>query len=472
MNKVLKRRLELLEKYAKELKIDYFPIQWEILSEEALIDVIAYSGIPQPRHWHFGQSYEYQKASAEMGTSKVYEIVVNSNPAVAYLLDSNTDVANSLVMAHVIGHSACFKTNFLFKKTDRQIITNSAARAARVDQYIEKYGIEQVEHIMDIGYALDKNINWDKGLYRELYPKTKKELIKRQINEFDDLNGKANNPIYETKIKNSSFPPEKEYDLLWFLINYSELEDWQKDVLQIIRESSFYFYPQYHTKILNEGIASFIQIELCSLLPESEFSQAEYLEFSKLHSSVVQPGHDKLNINPYFLGFTILSDIRKRWDELHSNGNSSITGFQKVLEVVSEEDDISFIRNYLTQDLVDELQLFAYVKKYDKQQEAYLEVISKNLEDVIEHLISKLYNYRAPVISIVQANNDGLELEHETPEIGTLDLKHTEKVMEYLYYAWGGIVDLRTFSRSGESFHYTYDEEGFSHRDDDDNDIN
>src|SRR5690606_23267304 len=149
----------------------------------------------------------------------------------------------------------------------------------------------------------------------------------------------------------------------------------------IIREESFYFFPQYLTKIMNEGFASWGHAELLYRMPREFLSHSEYLEFVKIHERVVQPGSSKLNINPYFLGFTILNDIQKRWDEYYENGSSEITGFEKILEVIKNEDDISFLRNYLTQEICDDLGLFAYVKKYDRNREEFIQIESKRADD-------------------------------------------------------------------------------------------
>lgn len=376
---------------------------------------------------------------------------------------------SSGTIAHnCIGHSHFFKQNYLFSGTDRKMVYHAAERAQRVDNYIETYGIERVEYIMDIGFALEKHLDWHKGLYRRRYSKRKKSLKKRKTDEFEDLLGNPSAPAYQTVIENRSFPPHPEKDLLWFVCNYAKLEPWEKDILEIIREESFYFYPQYLTKIMNEGFASYIHAELMYELPESELTHAEYLEFVKIHERVVQPGRSKLNINPYFLGFTILNDIKKRWDALKEEGKSEITGFEKILEVVREEDDISFLRNYLTQDICNDLGLFAYTKKYDKKREEYIQVESKKVDDIVEHMISGLFNYRSPDIRIVHASHMGLELEHYSTNVGALDPKHTRQVMKYLYNVWNGTIDLKTANRKGEVFHYTYDEEGFSHHEEDD----
>jgi stage V sporulation protein R len=462
MKKILKERWQIFEEDAKTLGFDYFPIQWEVVPEEVLLEVMTYGLPTRARHWQYGQSYEYQKASGEMGYSKVYELILNNNPCYAFLLDTNSDIANSLVLAHCIGHSHMFKKNYLFQPTDRQMVYHAAERAKRVDDYIATYGIEEVEKIMDVGFALEKHIDWNKGLFRQKYDKKKVLYRKRSIGEFDDLLVQDDISHIIKDIRNESFPPAPEKDLLWFLINYARIEPWQKDILEIIREESFYFYPQYLTKIMHEGCASYVHAELMYRLSDKHLSAAEYIDFAKLHEKVVQPGSSKLQINPYFLGFTILNNIKQKWDRLFQMKDSSIDGLTKLINVCENEDDISFLRNYLTQDICDELDMFTY-KMIKQKSGEYIEVRSTKAEDIVETMTSEMYNYRAPVISIIKASDSGLELLHETTEIGTLDVKHLKKVMSYLHTVWGGVIDVETVDEEGEKIHYTYDEFGFSH---------
>ena len=213
------------------------------------------------------------------------------------------------------------------------------------------------------------------------------------------------------------------------------------------------------TKIMNEGFASFIHAELMANV--DCINHAEHLEFCKLHEKVVQPGRSNLNINPYFLGFSIFTDIRKKWDALYEEGKSNLTGLQKVYKVVEEEDDISFIRNYLTKELADDLKLFSYEEISSSSGERAIEILDKKLDIIKESLVKDLYNYRAPVISVVGIDDGFLQLKHESTEIGTLDKKHAEKVMQYIYEAWGKPINLETIDDDGNLLNYTYDEEGF-----------
>ena len=462
MNITLEDAIEKLTVDAESMGLEYFPINFEIVPVDVMLEVMSYGLQTRARHWSYGKSYEYQKISGEMGHSKVYEIVLNNDPSYAFLLDTNPLIANIMVAAHVIGHVHFFTNNYLFKKTDRKMVYQAAARAQRIEEYIEKYGIEKVEHIMNIGFSMDKHIDWHKGVHRKPYSPAKKTTKKKKKDEFADL--KAKGKVSAKSVKKSSndnrFPPHNESDLLWFFINYANIEPWQKDIFEIIREESFYFYPQFYTKIMNEGFASYIHAELMHRF--DEISHEDHLEFCKIHERVVQPGGNKLNINPYFLGFSIFNDIKKRWDEKHEAGESDITGLQKIYEVVETEDDISFVKNYLTQELVDELQMFAYKRAYDKTRNEFIQIESTDRDDVAEHVVSNLYNYMSPEVYIEKASADGLEIVHKSPDNAILDEKHIRKVMEYIYEVWGGVINISTTDSNGEELHYTYDELGFS----------
>jgi len=339
--------------------LDTFPIIYEFVNRDIMLEACSY-GLPvRSRHWSYGRSYQHQKIFGEMGMSKVYEIVFNNNPSYAFLLNTNSDIINIMIGAHVMGHVHFFKHNIAFQKSDRSMIYKAAERASRVDQYIEQYGLDKVEHLMDIGFALDNHIDWHKGVFRKKYPNRKIEERKVNFGEFEDLLniGDTSKRSIKRVVIGDKIPPHPERDLLWFLTNYAPLEDWEKDTLEIIREESYYFYSIVSTKIMNEGFASFWHAEL--MHKYDGLSEGEFLEFCKCHSSVVQPGNP-FSINPYYLGFKIFTDIRERWDKLHEDGESDINGIQKVFQVAAEEDDASFLRNYLTKDLVKTLGLFNY----------------------------------------------------------------------------------------------------------------
>lgn len=457
-----------IEEMARNVGLDFFPTVFEYVNNDIMLEATSY-GLPvRARHWSYGRSYDHQKIYGEMGLSKVYEIVFNNDPSYAFLLETNPDVINIMVGAHVFGHVHFFKNNVMFQGSDRNMIHRAAERAARVDDYIAQYGLDAVEHLMDIAFALDNHIDWNKGVFRKRYQS--KRIVEERVShgEFEDLlnTGSNSKRSIRKRIVAGNFPPKPEKDLLWFLTNYASLEEWEKDILGIIREESYYFYPIVMTKIMNEGFASFWHAEL--MFEFDGVGEQDHLEFCKTHAGVVNPG-SPFSINPYYLGFKVFTDIRERWDKLYEEGKSDITGIQKVIQVAAEEDDASFLRNYLTVDLATEIGLFNYGYRYQREpgedesqlDERYgiVELKDRDLAKIIENIIRPTLNYGAPLITVDEIDGDTMILNHRD-SFGSLDEKYTEKTMGYIYELWGGPIELKTYM-DGDKITYCYDESGF-----------
>lgn len=458
-----------IEELAKQEGLDFFPVIFETVDRDIMLEACSY-GLPvRARHWSYGRSYQHQKIYGEMGLSKVYEIVFNNDPSYAFLMNTNPDAINIMVGAHVFGHVHFFKHNCMFQGSDRNMIYRAAERAARVDQYIEQYGLDKVEHLMDIAFSIDNHIDWHKGIFRKKYRGKRTVTEIKHAGEFDDLLNIGDNSRRSVtqRTVGGKLPPHPEKDLLWFLINYAPLEEWERDVLGMIREESFYFYPIVMTKIMNEGFASFWHAEL--MLKFGELSEEEYFCFAKTHSSVINPGNP-FNINPYYLGFKVFTDIRERWDKLYEEGKSKINGIQKIIEVAAEEDDASFLRNYLTKELAVKLGLFNYgyrLKRDPEESEedlteehGIIELKDRELEKIIENIVRPTINYGAPLITVNEIDGDTMILGHRD-EFGALDEKYTEKTMEFVYELWGGPIELKTYTFEGEEITYNFDESGF-----------
>ncbi|HXH09921.1 MAG TPA: SpoVR family protein, partial [Alphaproteobacteria bacterium] len=223
---------------------------------------------------------------------------------------------------------------------------------------------------------------------------------------------------------------------------------------------------QFATKILNEGWATYWHAEL--LQHYTGLTPRETIDFGVLHAGVVTPGH-RLSINPYFLGYRILVDVQRRWDKLYAAGQSAITGQEKLFEIRTHENDVSLLSNYLTQELVDELDLFAYgyacehgpqgQKRCQKCGEIAIQ--SRKREDVVYSLVAPRFNYGAPRITVAHVNADGsLLLEHERSDLGPLDLTYTEKTLAYLHELWKKPVHLKTFNSRNEATTLTYSAAG------------
>lgn len=450
-------RVAELEALAAEQGLDFFSTSFEVVPQDIMTEVAAYGLPTRARHWSYGKVYQSQRLYGTMGLSKIYEIVLNNDPCLAFLLDSNPEIANLLVAAHVYGHVDFFKNNLLFANTNRNMINDAVEHAIRVDRYIERFGLDTIEHLMDIGFALDRHIDPHKGLNRQPYPTRRVVEKERPTLPYDDLFVEPQTSmIYETR--GEQLPPHPELDILWFLITYAPLDDWQRDILQIIREESYYFYPQFNTKIMNEGWASYWHAELFHQY--DGVSPAEMIEFAKLHAGVVNPG-GRFSVNPYYLGYSILVDIEKRWDDMYAKGESSITGRQKLFEVRQAEDDISFLRNYLTIELAEKLGLFVYGQDCQhaagqscpKCQDVIL--TSRERDAVVEALLTPRYGYGAPRMAVKDVVNHELYLDHLDRATTFLDRRYANQTLAYISEIWAHPVHLLTGDEQGKEITLT-----------------
>jgi stage V sporulation protein R len=373
------------------------------------------------------------------------------------LLDTNPEIANLLVAAHVYGHGDFFKNNQLFATTNRNMINDAVSHALRIDKYIERYGLETVEHLMDIGFALDRHIDPHKGLERQPYPRRQIVEKERQVLPYDDL-FITSSPSVTYEVVGDRLPPHPERDLLWFLVTYGPLEAWQQDVLQIIREESYYFYPQFMTKIMNEGWASYWHAELFHQY--TGVSPDEMIEFARLHAGVVNPG-GRYSVNPYYLGYSILIDIEKRWDALHAAGESPLTGRQKIFEVRRTEEDVSFLRNYLTAELMEKLGLFSFGRPCNHPpgqrcgQCEQVVITSREREAVLEALLAPRYNYAMPRIVVRDVVSSALYLEHLDRTETFLDRHFANQTLVYIAELWRHPVHLLTSDEQGKDVNLT-----------------
>jgi stage V sporulation protein R len=444
-------RVTALEALARAQGLDFFPTVFEVVPQDIMTEIASYGLPTRARHWSYGKVYQSQRLYGSMGLSKIYEIVLNNDPGLAFLLDTNPEVANLLVAAHVYGHVDFFKNNALFQESNRHMVNDAVAHALRIDAYIERYGLETVEHLMDIGFALDRHIDFHKGLTRQPYPPRRVVEKERPAQSYDDLLSDRT-PSVTYEIEGERLPPHPECDLLWFLITYGRLEEWQRDVLHIIREESYYFYPQFATKILNEGWASYWHAELFHHY--GDISPTDMIDFAQLHAGVVNPG-GRGSVNPYYLGYTLLVDIEKRWDAMHAAGDTPLSGREKLFDVRRTEDDISFLRNYLTPELVEKLELFAYGRpcthppgqRCAQCQEVV--ITDRTRDEVVEALLTPRYNYGVPRIAVQDVANSMLHLEHLDRATSYLDRQYANHTLAYIAELWKHPVHLLTSDEHG-----------------------
>ncbi len=440
-----------IEALARRLGLDYYPVDFE-LAPQSLMTEIAVYGLPiRMPHWSFGVRYIHQLVRQSMGHSKIFEVMFPGDPCRAFLMDGNSLAENALVTAHVIGHADFSKNNQLFARFHEMaggnIVEHAAAHAQRIQQAIEAAGLERVEAVLDAALALESHVDVDGELHRARYPEFVAEKTKSAATEFhkrySQLPGFSEPetlpPGAHPGPQRTRVPPHPEYDLLWFIANYApELEQWERDIFLAVRAESLYFYPVFACQIMNEGWASYWHARL---LREAEFlPQPTYLAAIKAHSDVVRPfasgEQTALAINPYHLGFTLWERIVERH------------GIERAREVMRDEDDFGFIRNWLDRELAEKLELFVFeVRQGDE-----IRVANRDLEAVREAILAPKFNFGAPRVAAVEIKSDGgLILAHEHASDGRgLDAARAKKVLEYTRRAWRRPVRLHTVNERGE----------------------
>lgn len=461
--KGLQRAIEEITDIAKGFGLDFYPMRYEICPAEIIYTFGAYGMPTRFSHWSFGKQFHKMKLHYDLGLSKIYELVINSNPCYAFLLDSNSLIQNKLIVAHVLAHCDFFKNNCRFQNTNRDMVESMAAAAERIKHYERIHGIKEVESFLDAILAIQEHI--DPSLVR---PKLLWSVDDEEEDEeetapspYDDLWGMDKPKQVKKKRGKKPFPPRPEKDILLFIEEHSrELEPWQRDILTMMREEMLYFWPQLETKIMNEGWASYWHQRI---IRELDLTSDEAIEFAKLNAGVVQPS--KTGINPYYLGLKIFEDIEERYDnptdEMKKTGVKPGSGREKMFEVREIESDISFIRNYLTKDLVMREDLYLF----QKQGRDY-KVIDKEWKAVRDQLVNMRVNGGFPYLTVNDGDylkNNELYIKHWYEGI-ELDLKYLEKVLPYLYQLWGRSVHIESVLEDREVM-FSYDGKGVHRRD-------
>ena len=431
-----------LESLAKRNGLDYFPVDFEVVPGSFMMEVAVY-GLPiRMPHWSFGVRYIYQLVQHRMGHSRLFEVVFPGDPGRAYLANNNSLEENTLVTAHVLGHADFSKNNQLFRRSQEQvgyhIVEQAASHARRITDAIDEHGAQNVETALDAALALEQHIDTDKPLDRPLYPQQAPADEAPSTDEFRQrfhrltTNQQSDKAAGERRGR-APVPPYPEYDLLWFIAHYGpELDDWERDLLLTVRAESFYFYPVFACQIMNEGWASYWHARL---LREADFLPHQvYVDAIKAHSDVVRPyGGDEevaLKVNPYHLGFSI-------WEDLIEHG-----GLDQARKVMTEDDDFSFLRNYLSEDLANRLNLFTH----ESHEDGEIRVLNRDIDAVRETILKPKFNFGAPSIAVRELQTDGtLVLQHDTAVDGRgLDLGRARKVLEYVHRLWRRPVVLYT----------------------------
>ncbi len=452
-HRALEKAIGEITEIATGFGLDFYPMRYEICPPDILYTFGAYGMPTRFSHWSFGKQFHKMKLEYDLGLSKIYELVINSDPCYAFLLDSNKLIQNKLIVAHVLAHCDFFKNNSRFNRTNRNMVESMASTADRIRDYEVKYGKEDVEEFIDAVLSIEEHI--DPSLLMRTFDWIDEEEIEHiRTTPYDDLWG-LDEPVKkpDPPKRKKKFPPRPEKDLMLFIEQFStELTDWQRDIMTMIREEMLYFWPQLETKIMNEGWASYWHQRI---MRELDLTTEESIEFAKLNAGVVQPS--KTSINPYYLGLKIFEDIEERYnnptEEMKCHGVKVGSGREKMFEVREVESDSSFIRNYVTKELVHREDMYLF-----KKQGKDYKVVDKEWEEVRDQLIRMRINGGYPYIVVQDGNylnNGELYLQHFFEDT-ELDLHYLEKVMPYMHKLWGKAVHLETMME-GKCLRFTYD---------------
>ncbi|MCA0969731.1 SpoVR family protein [Halobacillus litoralis] len=443
--KNLRSAIEEITEIAKGFGLDFYPMRYEVCPDDIIYTFGAYGMPTRFSHWSFGKQYYKMKLQYDLGLSKIYELVINSNPCYAFLLNSNSLIQNKLIVAHVLAHCDFFKNNARFQNTKRDMVESMSATAERIAAYERSYGKEEVESFLDAVLAVQEHI--DPSLVRPKLAWSVDDEMESSdpsiTTPYDDLwkmeeSSSEDAPVKKRKKK---FPPRPEKDILLFIEEHSrDLDDWQRDILTMMREEMLYFWPQLETKIMNEGWASYWHARI---LREMDLTSDEVIDFAKLNASVVQPS--KTQLNPYYLGLKIFEDIEERYDnpteEMQKHGIKPGSGREKMYEVREIESDQSFIRNYLTKELVRREDLYLFQKQGQKYK-----ITDKDHEAVRDQLVTMRVNGGFPYITVQDGDylkGGELYLKHHYEDV-ELDVSYLEKTLPYLYQLWGRNVHMET----------------------------
>src|SRR4051812_45474763 len=366
-----------IEGYGRAYGLDFWELSFEILDYKRMQEVAAFGGFPvRYPHWRFGMDFDHLTKSHIYGLSKIYEMVINNNPAYAYLLEGNSLVDQKMVIAHVLGHVDFFKNNYFFSKTNRRMIDGMANHATRVRRHIERLGLDKVESFIDSCLCIENLIDpmspfiarkaperseGGKQAQAEIPPEIPRIRAKSYRDKFitpPDFREEQKKKMERERDKPRKNPPEPERDVLLFLLQNAPLDTWERDILEIVRDEAYYFAPQRQTKILNEGWASYWHSRI---MTEKALKASEIIDYADHNAGVLATA--KGQFNPYKIGIELLRDIEERWDKgrfgREWNECQSLEerrtwdkrlglGRKKLFEVRKLYNDVTFIDEYFT----------------------------------------------------------------------------------------------------------------------------
>lgn len=468
------------------------PNRIEIVRADQMLDAYVRPVPEGPAHWSFGKRRAKEQQDYDKNKHLAYEIIINSNPALAYCMDTNTPVMQMIVFAHAsYGHNAFYKNNYLFKElTDADTImaVNQQLRAV-VEESESKYGIEEVERVLDFCHAMrfmDIHDAPDRKHRTQSYLETKK--IKDRENDFFNpprasvFNEKASEASADDQREELVSHPDKgERNILRFITNnVSHIPLWKKDIMRLSSIVSQNFSPNVRTKVINEGVACTMHYEIMETLFDIGLIDASmHGEFRRSHAGVVYqpPGsvikkHPVTNedveifvgsdINIYALGFEMFQDIKRICENPNQEDREwfpHIAGKENFndlfLHIMESNSDETFIEQYLSPAVMRKFKYFLLEGELDDDA---LRVSAIHADEGFKKIRAQLaadfrISDKIPKISLKDYQEESdrcLVLRHDVIKGQKLDIESTKQILELVHAQTKHPVVLESINDSEE----------------------
>ena len=475
--------------YALEFGLDFYEVRFEVCDYDTINILAAQGGFPSRYpHWRFGMDYDQLSKGYAYGLQKIYEMVINTNPCYAYLLNANHLVDQKIVMAHVYGHADFFKNNAWFANTDRNMLAVMANHGTKIRRYMERYGQNRVEEFIDRVNSIENLIDVGNLFVTSDSRRQSEERMKvaaEEIANQSDDRSSALKSFMRAKSRNTPGPVEAEViddlrdkkvssprDVMLYLLENAPLEEWEADILGILRDEAYYYLPQRLTKIMNEGWASYWHSHI---MTTRALKASEIIDYADHHAGVM--AMSKQNINPYKIGIELYRDIEYRWntgrfgkeynecEDMHEKlkwDKNLGLGRQKIFEVRKTHNDVSFIDEFFTPEFCERQQLFTY--KFNPRT-GRNEIETRDFMDIKNKLLTQLSNFGSPVIEVESGNyqNRGELLLRHVHQGVDLDFGYASDTLRNLFALWKRPVNITsrqeeqniTLSFDGKEFKQT-----------------
>jgi stage V sporulation protein R len=475
LRRLIKAEERIAELARDKYGLEVMDIEFDVVPAQKMLEIMAYRTPTNISSWKYGRDYERMRTIHEnIEAGLPYEVIINSTPPRAYLMNTNPFAVQVLVMAHVYGHVNMFTESRWFQAGRRDIMHYMAEANKRFNKYERRYGIDIVEKTVDAGHALQFHSspfdNETENEKRERIFEQTKAKIRPIETEYGDITGVSDTETAEVDIalRNQNIwrklmlktPVEPTEDLLRYIIDNSRiLEDWQKDVLEVLREEGRYFWPMIRTKYMNEGWATYWHEKICwDLFVEGILNQKEHGQYN-FSNALVKAMH-KGQMNPYLIGSEIWKDIEERWDKgrhgmAYENcddrktkeewDTGALQGKDKMFSVMRSYTDWFFMQEFLTPELIDKINL--YIFKFEETMTTIDVVRTRHTAQQIRDLIINSFAHSiVPKIEVVNGNfqkKGGIVLKHAHTGVD-LDMKYATETMKHIHFLWGNNVHLKT----------------------------